>query len=371
MRRSHRESGSVPLQDLSQYEEEIIDESEYYEEEIIEEIIEEQAPAPLPERKTTIKFNEYDEMMTVLHINDYTNNEISKTWFCRKDYTKMNELARNTVQKSEERRKEIKAAKAAGKDATKHKVIEARGLEAWSTEGAAAIRRIKEAAVEAVFYEQCRQWDTNTHDVEKLREVYRAVSMKAQQVAEDRAKTDQKLVQEYLSKEREGLDDSEKKKKKSGGLGKKTKKLAKVTSKVAKKTGKVAQKTAVATATLDKKMFKEAVKSIPKKKKRECEHQVVHTPSQSAQAMKTPEERASLDHGQLVPVLVDEDADENGNSTKKKKSKKKLKLLGVVPVPGTQKKYKEDRFQKKIEKRQKKQSNRAAWEDNAVANGKY
>ncbi len=54
--------------------------------------------------------------------------------------------------------------------------------------------------------------------------------------------------------------------------------------------------------------------------------------------------------------------------TKKKKSK--LKLLGVVPIPGTKKEYKEDRREKKAEKRIQKQSRRPAWEA-GVSTGKY
>jgi hypothetical protein len=53
-----------------------------------------------------------------------------------------------------------------------------------------------------------------------------------------------------------------------------------------------------------------------------------------------------------------------------KKKKKKLKLLGVMPIPGTKKVYKEDRREKKAEKRIQKQKNRPAWEA-GVSSGKY
>jgi hypothetical protein len=53
-----------------------------------------------------------------------------------------------------------------------------------------------------------------------------------------------------------------------------------------------------------------------------------------------------------------------------KKKKSKLKLLGVVPIPGTKKEYKEDRREKKAEKRIQKQSRRPAWEA-GVSAGKY
>lgn len=53
-----------------------------------------------------------------------------------------------------------------------------------------------------------------------------------------------------------------------------------------------------------------------------------------------------------------------------KKKKSKLKLLGVVPIPGTKKVYKEDRREKKAEKRIQKQSRRPSWEA-GVSTGKY
>jgi hypothetical protein len=61
-------------------------------------------------------------------------------------------------------------------------------------------------------------------------------------------------------------------------------------------------------------------------------------------------------------------ATSNNSITKNKKSK--LKLLGVVPIPGTKKVYKEDRREKKAEKRIQKQARRPAWEAN-VSTGKY
>lgn len=64
----------------------------------------------------------------------------------------------------------------------------------------------------------------------------------------------------------------------------------------------------------------------------------------------------------------EQDGAPSGKDGKAKKSK--LKLLGVVPIPGTKKVYKEDRREKKAEKRIQKQARRPAWEAN-VSTGKY
>ena len=59
----------------------------------------------------------------------------------------------------------------------------------------------------------------------------------------------------------------------------------------------------------------------------------------------------------------------SSNSVGKKK-KSKLKLLGVVPIPGTKKVYKEERREKRAEKRQQRMSRRPSWEA-GISSGKY
>ena len=49
-------------------------------------------------------------------------------------------------------------------------------------------------------------------------------------------------------------------------------------------------------------------------------------------------------------------------ATSNKKKKSKLKLLGVVPIPGTQKKYSEDRRADRADKRLAKMDRRPSWE---------
>jgi hypothetical protein len=53
-----------------------------------------------------------------------------------------------------------------------------------------------------------------------------------------------------------------------------------------------------------------------------------------------------------------------------KKKKSKLKLLGVVPIPGTEKKYSEDRRAEREQKRLAKMTRRPSWEA-SMTTGKY
>ena len=61
------------------------------------------------------------------------------------------------------------------------------------------------------------------------------------------------------------------------------------------------------------------------------------------------------------------ESDSNVSSPKKKS---KLKLLGLVPIPGTQKKYSEDRRAEREEKRKEKMKRRPSWEASMAA-GKH
>lgn len=356
-------------------------EEEYYEEEIVEEeFFEEEVIDELPPRKITIRFDEFDEMQTILHINDYTKHEISRSWYKRDDYDKMVALARKTAEKVEERTREL--GRKMDKDSKK---IEYRGLEAWTSMGAAKVKILKESAVEAVWNEQSRQWDLGINDVDRIREVYQVISRGAQQIANDRGFSDELISKRIRQIEAEEIEKKQKRKllgKSKALLGKSVKvtaggvvktaklgvKTTRLTGKVALKTTMVATKTAVATATLDRKMLKEAI--IPAKK-RECEKQTIRLPSQ-ANAKDEKEGMEGIPDDDRSGTDTNEEADEQSMVSEVDKGKKnsKLKLLGVVPIPGTHKTYREDRRQERIEKRITKQKTRPSWEQN-VASGKY
>jgi len=266
---------------------------EFFEEEVIDEDVTTTAGVDdLPPRHITIRFDEFDEMQTILHINDYTKHEISRSWYKRDDYDKMVALARKTAQKVEERTREL--GRKVGSKTTKK--IEYRGLEAWTSMGAAKVKILKESTVEAVWDEQSRQWDLGINDVERIRECYQIISKGAQQIAQDRGFSDELIAKRIRQIEAEEKERKAKRKLlgkskallgksvkvTAGGVGKAARlgvKTTKLTGKVALKTGKVATKTAVATATLDRKMLKEAL--VPAKKKQECEHQTIRVAAQA------------------------------------------------------------------------------------------
>jgi len=422
----------------------------------------------MEKRESTIRFDEYDELQTCLHINDYTNGEISRSWYKRDDYDKMVDLARKTAQKAVKREKELRdelenmlrvsvsppragrkngelreenagddnksthSGRSTGTDGKRKKPIEYRGLEAWTPEGSQKCRTLKENAIELVWNEQSRQWEEGTFDPEAIAEVYIPVSKIALKNAQERAVADQKMVkrlqdQENKKKNRKGFSKSRsaiKKATKGAGkaVGHAAGKVLAETGKSAVKIGKRSGKALVATATLDPKMMKEAVKvRMHGKKKRECKHEYEVTTSKAAveRDIEEFEESGSLslhdsaasyysqplDRRQLMqmsrpgrptlPTINDAVADsvsddlssanggisqdfrdnsyqtgdsESNVSSPKKKSK--LKLLGIVPIPGTQKKYSEDRRAEREEKRKEKMTRRPSWES-SMTTGKH
>ena len=272
----------------------------------------------IEQRVVTIRFDEYDELQTCLHINDYTNGEITRSWYKREDYDKMVDLARKTASKAVKREKELRdeledmlrTGRKNGEDAEagteskstrsgrsqdgkRKKPIEYRGLEAWTPEGSQKCRTLKENAIELVWNEQSRQWEEGTFDPEAIAEVYIPVAQIALKSARERALADEKMVKR--------LEEQEKKKKNRSGFAKSRsaiKKTAKNTTKAvghgvgnvltktgksAVKIGKRSGKALVATATLDPKMMKEAVKvRVHGKKRRECKHELEVTTSKAA-----------------------------------------------------------------------------------------
>ena len=291
--------------DDSYLEEEVIEEDveEYVVEDDDEYIVEEYYEDELPPRKITIRFDEFDEMTTVLHLNDYTKSEMNKAWYVRSDYDKMVMDSRKIAEKVEEREKE---------DGTKtHKrQIESRGLEAWTTQGATRAKLIKAAAVDAVWNEQSRQWDKGLTDPDSIREVYISISKDSIAAAqarafqdyiqvkkiiqEDEAKAEQKRRENILAKSKHALGKSVKvtgslAKKTGKVVGKTTLKTGKVVGKTTLKTAGFAVKASVATATLDSKALMKSIRDVTKdiKKSKDKEEdndgQVFKRPSLSSQ----------------------------------------------------------------------------------------
>jgi hypothetical protein len=280
--------------------------------------------------------------------------------------------------------------------------IESRGLEAWTLVGATKTKILKESALEAVWNEQSRQWDAGITDWDSIREGYQRVSRISQKAANDRAHSDFLIVRQIRL-----MDKAEEEKKRrrkllgktkaiigktakatTGGVVKTTKlvgRTTKMTGKVALGTAKAATKTAVATATLDRKMLKEAISPAPKR--RECEKKLTRRPSLSSVAnMENHEGKIRYEtipsflivlpsnfmfthlRSFLDPSINGYEDSESVTTEAKKKSK--LKLLGIVPIPGTHKTYREERRNDRNEKRQQRQSRRPSWEA-GLSTGKY
>jgi len=411
-------------------------------------------------RCTTIRFDEYDELQTCLHINDFTKHEISRSWYKREDYDKMVDLARKTASKAVKREKELREeletvlsqspsrkgkngkaidendvnsghARSVGPDGKRKKPIEYRGLEAWTPEGSSKCRSLKETAIEKVWNEQSRQWEDGTFDPDAISEVYRPVAKTALAAAHERALGDMKMVKKLMDQEEARAEKKRnrgsllksksaiKKGARSAGKGlvQGTGKMVHGTGKVGKTIGKRGIKAVVATATLDPRMMKEAAKvRIHGKKKRECKQEKTIATSRAAHERDAEEleESGSLSvrdtsgppfigrpgltrSGLPTPYEINEkdrdrfsdDLSSNADfrdyssrsfqegetesqlsTTDSAKKKSKLKFLGVVPIPGTQKMYSEDRREQRANKRLAKMNRRPSWEASMTV-GKY
>jgi hypothetical protein len=155
---------------------------------------------------------------------------------------------------------------------------------------------LKESALEAVWNEQSRQWNTGGNDPEKVREAYLTVSKGAQNTAKDLARADALIVAQLImgdqlkkAVEREKNGRQRLLGKSKAIFGKSMRvtggtfvKATKAVGYTALGAGKVMGKTAVATATFDGRMLKEAL-AIERKRRVSRNHaQVTHRPSLSS-----------------------------------------------------------------------------------------
>jgi hypothetical protein len=245
-----------------------------------------------PDRTFAIRFDEYDEMQTTIHINDYSNGEIRRAWYKADDYDKMIQSAQKTVRKVEDRKD------GNGKSKTKkNAVINYRGLEGWTTDGAAQSRLLKDSAVKAVWNEQAQEWELGTFDPDKIREVYLPFSVGSLKRAQQRAKSDAAVHEKAKKKQKEKEEESKKNQRSlllrsRAILGKsmrftgsnvvKTTKIVggatSYTGKVALEAGKRTARASLGMATLDQKMMREAFSNT--RKSGANKSQIFHRPSQ-------------------------------------------------------------------------------------------
>jgi hypothetical protein len=365
------------------------DDDEYYEEEIIEDemevsMLDSDEILLFQERKTSVRFEEFDEMQLTLHLNDYTDHELKRTWYKRKDYDEMISEARRVALKDEERRKQIQTEHGVPGVSSSHfshkSELEARGLEAWSPSGARQVRSIKEAAIEAVWDEQHRQWETGSRDCEQIRQEYQKVTVPSQKEAEERGLVDQKVVEKIRQLEELSMLDKGKKKQRRAGriLMNGTTfwgKSVKAVGKVARESGKRNALASVGGMTFDPKILLEAIKNEKKKResnkikqeKRPTYKQLSMSArevwleasltnlSTGNQHVEVSSSKSSIrDKGAVIAPLIKARAD-------------KLKILRVLPVAGITKKD-DGHWSEKT--RKNKRSGFATWEVGLAAGGK-
>jgi hypothetical protein len=146
-------------------------------------------------RITKVRFDEFDEVQNTIHLTDFTDKEISKYWYHRDDYDGMIQEARIVVEKEERVRQNGLEQLQPGIISQSLTEFETRGLEAWSTEGKRHVREVKEAAIEAVWDEQQRQWDVGIIDLDQMKDAYQKVSLECQRIANERGVSDQIIVE--------------------------------------------------------------------------------------------------------------------------------------------------------------------------------
>jgi hypothetical protein len=359
-----------------------------------------------PDRTFTIRFDEYDEMQTTIHINDYSNAEIRRAWYKADDYDKMIHSAQKTVRKVEDR------SDGSGKSRTKkNAVINYRGLEGWTTDGSAKSRLLKASAVKAVWDEQAQEWEVGTFEPDKIREVYLPFSVGSLKRAQQRGKSDAAVHEKAKKKQKEKEEESKKNQRSlllrsRAILGKsmrftssnvvKTTKIvggaASYTGKVAREAGKRTVRASLGVATLDPKMCRESFANT--KKAGENTNHVFHRPSQMSQLQGldgtfnnlagitfvcstvlvscTMVLKILFVHIELKSIDSMDSKDTIPKGTlpvEETKKKERLKLLGVVPLPGTKKMYRADIEKEKVGKRRN-LSQLPSWESSRRLSGK-
>jgi hypothetical protein len=398
------------------------DDDEYYEEIIVEDggggggggMLNHSAASTTTTGSKKVRFDDYDEMQLTLHISDYSDQEIKKSWYKREDYDGMIQESRSLVQKAEERRDQLLLSSSEITNVgtqngnrenssilqqqltssmpihplhtLAHKSeLETRGLEAWSSSGAEQVRSIKETAIEAVWNEQERQWEAGILDLETLRDVYHAAALPALRLAEERGFSDHQVAEKIRQMEElQTSDDVKQKRRRATSILVKSRSIlgrsVKVAGKMARETGKRGAKAGVGAVTLDPRMLLEAIQVEKKKRESKAnqERRVFKQPSLSSLAIQ-------LESSSAEDFVMPSDDDVSAVSSRSKhqpldisvssrqqapQKREKLKLLGVVPIPGTQKMYNEDRREKKAEDRRRNGSGFATWESSLAEQGK-
>jgi len=136
---------------------------------------------PAKATKQSVSFLPHVMVISHLHRNDYTEDELERTWLRRQEFHHIRA----------EVHREIRILESSS-DANDEVV--SRGLEHRTRNGIATRESIKSTAREAVATEQCIQWTQGIHDPERIAQRYKAASERSAHIAHLIALRDEEFV---------------------------------------------------------------------------------------------------------------------------------------------------------------------------------
>lgn len=133
----------------------------------------------------SLAFAQENEVFEILHINDYTDEDVAATWYDAEDYAEIKADYQCVIFMME-----------SGERAFDDEEHTTRGLEYRTQQGAWNRYENKRDAYNAVLDEQDRHWKKDIDDPEAIRRVYVEQVAKCQKAAEERAAQDELDVRE-------------------------------------------------------------------------------------------------------------------------------------------------------------------------------
>mmetsp|Transcript_23175 Transcript_23175/g.37682 ORF Transcript_23175/g.37682 Transcript_23175/m.37682 type:complete len:209 (+) Transcript_23175:103-729(+) len=138
--------------------------------------------------KKTVSFKSTVRVFPVLHINEYSDEEVASSWWSRGEMKEIRQYLRIVVAMMNEN--DPKA-----NDCIEHCT---RGLEQCTSAASAAKKRRREAAIDEVLEEQWLQEENGEHDEEMIASIYQEYSGPAKTFARVLGQRDEKDVQDGL-----------------------------------------------------------------------------------------------------------------------------------------------------------------------------
>jgi hypothetical protein len=142
----------------------------------------------ITEAEAHVQFSKQVGVSQIMHLAQYTQEEIEATWYQEKEYTRISNICIKTVHKLEKRRKR----------SLKKREIESRGLEGHTTTGIISKTESRRLAYEKIFHEQEHQRCRGIYDDEAIAGSYQTVSSSCALWARQVALRDQRDAADYL-----------------------------------------------------------------------------------------------------------------------------------------------------------------------------